>query len=37
MARNRGVSLKEIQLGPVLQEMTEIALGTTWPSRRRSR
>ncbi|HKI28412.1 MAG TPA: AarF/UbiB family protein [Actinomycetota bacterium] len=26
MARNRGVSLKEIQLGPVLQEMTEIAL-----------
>jgi ubiquinone biosynthesis protein len=26
MARNRGVSIKEIQLGPVLQEMTEIAL-----------
>ena len=26
MARNRGVSLNEIQLGPVLQEMTEIAL-----------
>jgi ubiquinone biosynthesis protein len=26
MARNRGVSLREIQLGPVLQEMTEIAL-----------
>jgi ubiquinone biosynthesis protein len=26
MARNRGVSLKDIQLGPVLQEMTEIAL-----------
>ncbi len=26
MARNRGVSLKEIQLGPVLQEMTEISL-----------
>jgi ubiquinone biosynthesis protein len=26
MARNRGASLKEIQLGPVLQEMTEIAL-----------
>jgi ubiquinone biosynthesis protein len=26
MARNRGMSLKEIQLGPVLQEMTEIAL-----------
>jgi len=26
MAKNRGASLKEIQLGPVLQEMTEIAL-----------
>jgi ubiquinone biosynthesis protein len=26
MARHRGVSLNEIQLGPVLQEMTEIAL-----------
>jgi len=26
MARNRGVSINEIQLGPVLQEMTEIAL-----------
>jgi ubiquinone biosynthesis protein len=26
MARNRGASLKEIQLGPALQEMTEIAL-----------
>ena len=26
MARNRGVSIREIQLGPVLQEMTEIAL-----------
>ena len=26
MAKNRGASLKDIQLGPVLQEMTEIAL-----------
>jgi ubiquinone biosynthesis protein len=26
MAKNRGASLKEIQLGPVLQEMTEIAV-----------
>jgi ubiquinone biosynthesis protein len=26
MAKNRGASLREIQLGPVLQEMTEIAL-----------
>jgi len=26
MAKNRGTSLKDIQLGPVLQEMTEIAL-----------
>jgi predicted unusual protein kinase regulating ubiquinone biosynthesis (AarF/ABC1/UbiB family)/nucleotide-binding universal stress UspA family protein len=26
MARNRGTSLREIQLGPVLQEMTEISL-----------
>jgi predicted unusual protein kinase regulating ubiquinone biosynthesis (AarF/ABC1/UbiB family) len=26
MAKNRGASLKDIQLGPVLQEMTEIAM-----------
>ena len=26
MAKNRGVSIQDIQLGPVLQEMTEIAL-----------
>ncbi|HET7236965.1 MAG TPA: AarF/UbiB family protein [Actinomycetota bacterium] len=26
MAKNRGTSLKDIQLGPVLQEMTEIAM-----------